>query len=436
LELRGEFEPVTSVYISPKVVSEAEVFYETVADISLGDIVSAEFVGFSTSATPPYIEVAPMSFEELCSKLSFNYDRGMLEPVVYGFSLTAQVTERGSATPLKTVIGRKGEFSSLSKHNIPRRHHTATTLEGGDILLCGGVSPKGNPLKSCDLFSPEDFKYTAKGPMFYRRYLASSVLLPNGKVLITGGIGKGGQILSSAEVYNPESGTFRFIGDMLHPRYWHYTFVVGEVVFIVGGVTSGGVALKEVEKFDPKTEKFEEVKSFDIGRFKGCYGMIGSNIFALGGFTDKVSVLYSSGTIETVQDVVQKFLGYCSVDLAQETFLGIIYDSRFSSFDGSSFRADIEIPANLKGAKIISLPESDAFLITGGFINTDKGYSPSATSYVISTMGDILLETKMKKERVGHTMSTVLEKLIFVLGGEWTCPEEGECYGVAEVFMP
>jgi hypothetical protein len=77
--------------------------------------------------------------------------------------------------------------------------HTATRLNGGKVLVTGGLGSSGY-LASAELYDPSTGTFSVTGSMATGRNGQQATLLDEGKVLITGGLGPGGY-LASAELY-------------------------------------------------------------------------------------------------------------------------------------------------------------------------------------------------------------------------------------------
>jgi galactose oxidase len=91
------------------------------------------------------------------------------------------------------------EWKPSAKMGIPRRHHNATTLPDGTVLVTGGTQGPGfnnlgpkMPVHTPELWNPENGTWTKMADEASDRcYHANALLLPSGKVLSTGG-GEGG----------------------------------------------------------------------------------------------------------------------------------------------------------------------------------------------------------------------------------------------------
>ena len=82
------------------------------------------------------------------------------------------------------------------------RHHTATLLPSGKVLVAGGRGSFGGDLRSAEFYDPATGTWRATGSMATGRYHHTATLLPSGKVLVAAGKTNGFIILSSVELYD------------------------------------------------------------------------------------------------------------------------------------------------------------------------------------------------------------------------------------------
>lgn len=90
---------------------------------------------------------------------------------------------------------------------IARRHHTATPLPNGRVLIAGGtIASTGglpDPTTSSELWTTDAPSPTAGAELTEPRGGHTATLLPDGRVLLVGGYGHGGTALSSVEIWEP-----------------------------------------------------------------------------------------------------------------------------------------------------------------------------------------------------------------------------------------
>jgi len=107
-----------------------------------------------------------------------------------------------------------GTFSDTGEMKAPRVSHTATILNGGEVLIAGGTSTtiqfcdRGYPrglttvvLASAELYSTESGTFAFTGSMSTARTGHTATLLRNGEVLVVGGVDANGNALTTAELF-------------------------------------------------------------------------------------------------------------------------------------------------------------------------------------------------------------------------------------------
>jgi hypothetical protein len=143
--------------------------------------------------------------------------------------------------------------------------HTATLLANGKVLVAAGMdtvhTQPGMALDSAELFDPAANNgagaFAATGSLATARYAHLATLLQGGRVLVTGGLDSTITAVASAEVFDPARGTFTTTGAMGTARYNHSaTRLCDGTVLIAGGVTTAyprgpAVLLASAELYDP-----------------------------------------------------------------------------------------------------------------------------------------------------------------------------------------
>jgi hypothetical protein len=158
--------------------------------------------------------------------------------------------------------------------SVPRQGHTATLLQNGTVLICGGSGGyNGTVLASTELYDPATGTFSPTGNMTTRRSGHTATGLPDGRVLIAGGqsnIAYSFEVLHSAEVYDPSTGTFAATGDMKKERLGHSAALLADGrVLIVGGdgFVEGNLLISSAEVYDPRTATFTATGNTNTGRF-------------------------------------------------------------------------------------------------------------------------------------------------------------------------
>jgi hypothetical protein len=153
----------------------------------------------------------------------------------------------------------------LSPLGGPRRDHTVTRL-GDDVvyLVAGGRDASGQVLSSASLYVPlsADFDVALPVSLVRARAEHTSTLLDDGRVLLCGGKGALGEPLDTCEIFTPptalqnpatyDTASFELVaGRMSAGRYAHTSTLLdtGEVLLVGGGDVE--VDLVRADLFDP-----------------------------------------------------------------------------------------------------------------------------------------------------------------------------------------
>ncbi|MEZ0227749.1 MAG: hypothetical protein ACAI25_03935 [Planctomycetota bacterium] len=178
---------------------------------------------------------------------------------------------------------------------VARTDHTATLLDDGTVLICGGFgferldpaitaqpTPLQEDLRTAHIFDPTTNKFTlVQGTLNFPRSLHYAVKLSNGQVLVTGGMnGAVGATnpqpltLPVAETYDPTAKTFTRLStsglDMVIPRMAGVAafdktangvvFSGGMALFLPQGATTSVLGLSPgAETYDETAKKFSAV---------------------------------------------------------------------------------------------------------------------------------------------------------------------------------
>jgi len=141
-----------------------------------------------------------------------------------------------------------GKWTTISSHavNINRYYGTSVMYDDGKVLVVGGSNEKeGPPTKTAEVV--ELFKsnnWIPVFPMEFARRHHNATLLPDGKVLVTGGTSLGsfnnpdGSVLA-AEIWDPQTTQWATVASMRKRRTYHSTAVLlpdGRVVLAGGGL--------------------------------------------------------------------------------------------------------------------------------------------------------------------------------------------------------
>ena len=136
------------------------------------------------------------------------------------------------------------EFTSTGNMTVDRDFHTATLLLDGKVLITGGRS--GNPrgytsLSSAEIYNPATGTFTATGHMTIARFQHTATMLDGGTVLLTGGVDATGVTTATAEIYDPATHTFTATASMSDSRAQLLATAIGlGAVLVAGGYSNDG----------------------------------------------------------------------------------------------------------------------------------------------------------------------------------------------------
>jgi hypothetical protein len=181
--------------------------------------------------------------------------------------------------------------------NRARANHTATPLEDGSVLLCGGQGSGGEALDTCEIFVPpgnpqdpdtyEDAEFRlALGRLSTGRLGHTATPLDNGEVLLVGG-GDIEQDLVGADYYSPTEERIFETGLPGYARRNHVAvaFGSGRVLVAGGDVNVGGEsATATAEVYEHINGIFIPLEDMDFPR-SGAAGFLlaGGEVLIVGG---------------------------------------------------------------------------------------------------------------------------------------------------------
>jgi hypothetical protein len=183
-----------------------------------------------------------------------------------------------------------GAFTPTGSMGVGRYGHTATALSGGQVLIAGGerIDEDGFDiaLASAEIYDPSSGRFHPTGSMRVARKHHTATLLRDGQVLLAGGEDNNGHALESAELYNPGSGTFRTVGRMMTAHDSHTATLLNDGrVLIAGGFSGASGVTAAAELFDPAGDRFVDTGNMHIAReFFTATMMSDGRVLMVGGF--------------------------------------------------------------------------------------------------------------------------------------------------------
>ncbi|WP_194775694.1 Kelch repeat-containing protein [Pararhodonellum marinum] len=302
-------------------------------------------------------------------------------------NLLASKLNSGSRAAFSTKNNQVGTLIPVADMQTPRAAHTATRLNDGSVLICGGFEGSNTKrLSSAEIYDPASKSFTKTARLTTPRIAHSSSLMSGGKVLIAGGYD--GNALSTTEIYDPESKTFSKGPDLNTPRYGHTaTLLPDGKILIAGGVGPGWTFLSSVEIYDFQTNEFIPVKDMALARESHTATLLkNGNVLITGGHRDRRENLKVYASAE-------------------------IYDSKSNQFSPTG---SMNIPRHKHDAVLLS---DGKVLVNGG---ADKRDSPYASAEIYDPItAQFTSISDMNYPRYKHQETSILlpDNTVLIGGG-------------------
>ena len=189
---------------------------------------------------------------------------------------------------------------------------TLTMLPSGRVLLVGG--DPGAPGGAVEIFDPALGAWKDVAPMSTPRRYHTATLLLNGRVLVTGGQlpDDGSKITASAEIYNPATGAWTKVAPMATARSMHTATRLDDgIVVVVGGVTPSGITAA-AERYNPAQDAWTKLPRMESARASHSATLLGGAVLVAGGLDATSSALRSSELFDPATErwVVNGLLGH------------------------------------------------------------------------------------------------------------------------------
>lgn len=222
--------------------------------------------------------------------------------VTGGFGLTP-----GSAGGLPVLNSAEifdpvtGTFSPAGNMFQARRHHTATLLNDGRVMIAGGYFDSICITATAELFDPATETFSPVGTMHSGRVRHTATLLATGEVLIVGGSNGCAPDSSDdppwdplfAELYEPNSSSFQPSGNMSTTRIDHTAIRLEDgKVLVLGGIPQLQNLHEQppnpqyAELYDPVGHTFSPVAGLTIAHERYAATLLTSGTVLIAGGQD------------------------------------------------------------------------------------------------------------------------------------------------------
>lgn len=142
----------------------------------------------------------------------------------------------GSLTSAEIWDPATDTFSPTGSRAAERRHHRATVLPDGRVLMVGGWNDQDLPDAFAEVWDTATGMFSPTGSLAEERVKHTATVLPDGRVLVVGGAGDDYRTLASAEVWDVVTGTFSPTGSLAQERVDHTATALPDGrVLVVGG---------------------------------------------------------------------------------------------------------------------------------------------------------------------------------------------------------
>jgi len=193
-------------------------------------------------------------------------------------------------------------FTRVADLPHPRAFQASTLLEGGDVLLVGGVTTPDSPINPGDVplrwvitiadtvvrYDSVADRWSNRASMTVGRYSPGISVASDGDVVVTGGLGEGNVPLASAERYDPVADLWRSMPPMAHARAWHVqaTLPSGRVL-VAGGIDESGNAIGAAEIYDPDLDTWQVVAPLPLpAAMAASTPLRNGDVLVVGGFQE------------------------------------------------------------------------------------------------------------------------------------------------------
>ena len=200
------------------------------------------------------------------------------------WEVSLQLDARGLSYPL--VIDPSWFTPDALTH--ARYEHTASLLADGKLLVVGGLGTSGDPLTSCELFTPASGTWSATGALATARAAHTATVLSDGTVLVVGGVDTLGAATATCELYDPSAGTWTTVGSLTLARQLHTaTLLADGTVLVAGGEDVSFSETASCEIYDPVAKTWSATGTLNRPRgYHTATALSDGSVLVVGGFND------------------------------------------------------------------------------------------------------------------------------------------------------
>jgi len=341
--------------------------------------------------------------------------------------------------------GGSGGFNPTGNMNAARENHTATLLSNGEVLVTGGDNNTDGYLASAELYSPATGRWTLTNNMTEPRSGHEAVRLPNGQVLVAGGLNAttyGQAPLASAELYNPATGTWTKTGSMITGRESFALILLanGEVL-AAGGFSNGPIS--NAELYNPATGAWTSTGSMNGGVNNDAAVLLpNGEVFASNDLYNPTTGTWTKTSSPPVCGcapiaLLQNGDVWTAGNVQGESF----YDPSTNQWTTFSSPPCTQLHQNCEAAA--ATLGSGKVLVAGGVTYVNARPYPIAETNGLAALFDPSTLTwastgNLKKDRIGETMTVLLNGQALVAGGETFDKGVGHLVPInsAELYTP
>ncbi len=277
--------------------------------------------------------------------------------------------------------------------SVARANHTATGLSDGRVLVVGGQNEAGVPIADVEIYDVAKDAWTTASPLHVPRTDHTATPLPDGRVLVIGGRTVTGTSTGSVEIWDPVTGEWTDAPPLTQPRSRHTTALVKDgSLLVAGGRDLNDQGALTVELLGPRADRWQVSATLPSA------------------MPEPYSVPLASGNVLLFGPTISSKSGYSPYDIDSGPYVWL---PRGES--GARFAQRIRYQTTL-------LPDG-RILVTGG--NNDRVYSRAAQIYDPATGGWEDIES-MQLGRTGHDSFVLPDGRVLVGGGWVTDPAEGQ----------